>query len=415
MRQGRGRVTRGWRAMMLAAWAGWCCGGPSMAWGQASSDVAESSEAVNASGSSALQMLDGAELGAEVGSPSRRGTRSAVPSAARVGSLGASVGTVAMPSGGLDLDPTVLGPPPGLPEPELRPEGDFVVDQWGRLRTLASGAVAFVFLDELREPTGRAMVVQPSQRLETMLRAAAQQDRPALFRVTGQVHVYGGVNYLLPTGLSGFELERPEPVQADPGAADAGAMEPAEPEAAAEQDPAPEVGVGVDRGSARRVMDAMAAELSDLTEAERTLPGDGSGERGPLPGGSFGGISAPLDPGRSRTATITPVTTAPGGGVGAPATLLREGALIVNRPGRLVRSADARAVVFAFESDGPDLAEAPIAVLPCRARAWMEQTVAERGDSAVFVLSGRVLQFQGLNYVLPSVVKLRVERAGLGG
>ncbi|MEM7576119.1 MAG: hypothetical protein AAF328_01480 [Planctomycetota bacterium] len=339
---------------------------------------------------------------------------------------------VGMPAASVDLDPAVLGPLPGGPAPKLYREGDFVVDRLGRLRTLPNGATAFVFVDEdgvepgvddavtedlaATGPHARAVVLQPCQRLETMLSAAEQeQSRDALFRLTGQVHVYRGVNYLLPTELTGYQVEakeEPLPDALDAPVAPAGPPATTLPDAAADLDAPAPVTVGsaptVDADDPDAVLDAMAEQLDALTEEN------------PSRSGNYGGISAPLDPSRVRTARTTRpgapngvgATTA-GGSSGGP--LVREGEFVLDRAGRMVRSSDRREVLFTFEADGPELAEAPMGILPCRLRMWMEDAVARRGDAAVFLVSGRVTQFRGANYLLPVSVKLRVDTAALGG
>ncbi|MEM1097936.1 MAG: hypothetical protein AAGH92_04010 [Planctomycetota bacterium] len=335
---------------------------------------------------------------------------------------------VGMPAASVDLDPAVIGPTPGAPVPKLYREGDFVVDRLGRLRALPTGATAFVFVDEPEDvassngepdvllnataidgPDARAMVLQPCQRLETMLSAAEQEtDREALFRLTGQVHVYRGVNYLMPTELTGYRAEAPE-APAEP--VESPEQAPADlPDAEADLDAAEPVTVGssdpVDPDNPDAMLDAMAAQLDALTEDE------------PSRGGNYGGISAPLDPSRVRTArTIQPGGSVSGTGASPPSDgkLLREGEFVLQRAGRVVRSSDRREVLFTFEADGPELAEAPMGILPCRLRMWMEDAVARRGDAAVFVVSGRVTQFRGANYLLPVSAKLRVEADALGG
>ncbi|MEM1446597.1 MAG: hypothetical protein AAGF84_11105 [Planctomycetota bacterium] len=333
---------------------------------------------------------------------------------------------VGVPAASVDLDPAIIGPTPGSPAPKLYREGDFVVDRLGRLRELPSGAIAFVFVDEeslareaeeaepnlddtaIESPGARAMVLQPCQRLETMLSAMEQeQGRDALFRLTGQVHVYRGVNYLMPTELTGYQVEQ----QSVPEAAVPEAVAPDDlPDAEADLDAPTPVEVGsapvIDADDPDAMLDAMAEQLEALTEEN------------PSRSGNYGGISAPLDPSRVRTAQTTPAAGPRGvarGSGAARGKLVREGEFVLNRAGRLVRSADRRDVLFTFEADGPELTEAPMGVLPCRLRMWMEDAVARRGDAAVFVVSGRVTQFRGANYLLPVSAKLRINTDALGG
>ncbi len=422
MRQGR-RITA-WRCLVSAAVA---CGSP-LVLAQSAAPVEPSAVPGDAQPTPAAGEAvpdDGTSTVPRFEMPEVEAARPSVEALPRPWVQGRET-RVGMPASSVDLDPSVIGPMPGSPAPQLYREGDFVVDRLGRLRVLPNGATAFVFVDEtggeqaeledeaILEPGARAMVLQPCQRLETMLSAAEQQeDRDALFRLTGQVHVYRGVNYLMPTELTGYQVQ----AETAPAAEAPPAEAPIDlPDAAADPDapaPAPEqVGVQptVEPRDPAEMMNAMAEELDALTQDDSASSSSGN----------YGGISAPLNPRRPQAS--------PGSGVGVGGTrgaagpsaggggdLVREGEFVVSRAGRVVRSSDTREVLFAFEADGPGLAEAPMGILPCRLRVWMEDAVSKRGDSAVFVVSGRVTQFRGANYLLPSVVKLRVESDALGG
>ncbi len=344
---------------------------------------------------------------------------------------------VGVPATTVDLDPAILGPLPGQPAPTLHREGDFIVDQLGRLHPLSNSAIAFELIDEGEAGNAdtsqtpdvkprRVMVVQPCQRLQTMISVAEQQGGGVLFRVTGQVHTYRGVNYLLPTALTGYQSEDDEPIaeegqaDADQEATNADADEAgretdtpgtvSEPDAldtlgaSDDLDEATPESVGATELSANQdpmaMMDAMADELA--AEATKVQSAD-----------KFRELASPVQP------AAPPVGAgAAGGGAatrGSGPADRREGAFIVSRSGRLIRSADLRNVLFAFEADGADLAEPPIGVLPCRLREWMEDSVARRGGSQVFVVSGRVYRYFERDFFLPSVVKLRVDDDNLGG
>jgi len=101
---------------------------------------------------------------------------------------------------------------------------------------------------------------------------------------------------------------------------------------------------------------------------------------------------------------------APGGD--AP-DLRREGEFIVNRRGRLTRAPDGGAVLFQFVGDNPDSPEPPMVMQKCRMLQSMEELVAKRGDDAVFIVSGQVFTYRGANYLLPTMMKVAVERGNL--
>ena len=94
-------------------------------------------------------------------------------------------------------------------------------------------------------------------------------------------------------------------------------------------------------------------------------------------------------------------------------TLKREGEFIVNRRGRLVRSPDGAHVLFQFEADSAQAQEAPMVMQACRNLEAMEDYVAERGDTAVFVVSGQVHVYRGANYLLPTMWKLAYDQGNL--
>lgn len=94
-------------------------------------------------------------------------------------------------------------------------------------------------------------------------------------------------------------------------------------------------------------------------------------------------------------------------------TLRREGEFIPPRRGRLVRSDDGGHSMFVFAADGKSSPQPPMVLLPCRMLQSMEDLVAERGENMVFILTGQVFTYRGMNYLLPSVFKLDYDRGNL--
>lgn len=93
--------------------------------------------------------------------------------------------------------------------------------------------------------------------------------------------------------------------------------------------------------------------------------------------------------------------------------LRREGEFIVSRRGRLVRSEDGAHVLFVFEADARDAPERPMIMMPCRMLESMEEIVAERGSDVEFILSGEVFVYRKHNYLLPTMMKIAVDRGNL--
>ncbi len=86
----------------------------------------------------------------------------------------------------------------------------------------------------------------------------------------------------------------------------------------------------------------------------------------------------------------------------APAvTVLREGTFVVDRVGRLQRSADGQFYEFVFEADGKALKDPPMIVLPNLKLAAMESAVAGSTSRELrFRITGMVTEYQQRNYIL---------------
>lgn len=96
-----------------------------------------------------------------------------------------------------------------------------------------------------------------------------------------------------------------------------------------------------------------------------------------------------------------------------PPKLRREGDFVISRRGRLVPSTDGARAMFVFESDGTEMSDPPMVLVPCQTLQSMEDLVSERGARIVFVLSGQILEYRGMNYLLPTMMKLDIDRGNL--
>jgi len=100
---------------------------------------------------------------------------------------------------------------------------------------------------------------------------------------------------------------------------------------------------------------------------------------------------------------------------GMPAPKLRrEGDFVVNRRGRLKLTPSGNYALFAFDSDGTSMADPPMVLVPCELLELMEKQVQDRGERIVFKISGQILTYHHVNYLLPTMVKLDVDRGNLG-
>jgi hypothetical protein len=108
----------------------------------------------------------------------------------------------------------------------------------------------------------------------------------------------------------------------------------------------------------------------------------------------------PLPPATTRPATNA-ATTGPNVAPGSPAQpLLREGTLLIDRTGRMMRSADGSQVEFVFDSDGKALKDPPVIILPNLLLAQMEAAAASVSRDLRFRITGMVTEYHGHNYVL---------------
>lgn len=320
-------------------------------------------------------------------------------------------GILGVPALKVKIDPRTLGVGPGEPLPALRREGETLRKRDGRLLPTGDRGYAVFILEpdpEAGDTQPLAMVVAPCMNLESMERLLEDRGEDLRFTLTGEVHTYRGVNYLLPTSqpkpwlIDRQPQAQPDsdampdsPVQNDP--ADAG---PNDTDATDPSDtPRDADGDGIDDAtpSADEVLERLLRERRDLPDAPR--------------------------PGRKPIDDATLPDTAPrvlsdpslvGLGADQPqAELKQEGEFIIARAGRLVRSSDGAQALFVLEADSADSPEPPLIMQACKLLETMEKTVREQGDEVPFVVTGQVFVYRGANYLLPTVVKRQFDRGNL--
>lgn len=95
---------------------------------------------------------------------------------------------------------------------------------------------------------------------------------------------------------------------------------------------------------------------------------------------------------KSGAASVKP--NAPSVGV------LREGTFIIDRVGRLTKTADGNQYEFTFESDGKALRDPPLIILPNLKLMLMENAVTGTNRDLKFRITGVVTEYRGRNYIL---------------
>ena len=80
--------------------------------------------------------------------------------------------------------------------------------------------------------------------------------------------------------------------------------------------------------------------------------------------------------------------------------VIREGSFIVDRTGRLTKSADGQQFEFNFESDGRAMKDPPVVIIPNLKLMAMENAVNGSNRDLKFRITGMVTEYKGRNYVL---------------
>jgi len=96
-------------------------------------------------------------------------------------------------------DPRVIGTAPGLAPSQLRREGEFIISRRGRLMVQPGGRTQFRFEADGEKSPEAPMLMLPCRLLETMEKLSEQRGEGLVFILSGQVFVYHGENWLLPT------------------------------------------------------------------------------------------------------------------------------------------------------------------------------------------------------------------------
>ncbi|MEI8196876.1 MAG: hypothetical protein WCI73_13330, partial [Phycisphaerae bacterium] len=96
----------------------------------------------------------------------------------------------------------------------------------------------------------------------------------------------------------------------------------------------------------------------------------------------------------------TVVPAVPGVAPAQPPVLrLREGQSIFDRVGRLVKDEKTQQWLFAFESDGKEMKDPPITLVPSKMLEAMEDASAKGTKSIRFKISGEITEYHGKNYL----------------
>ena len=185
---------------------------------------------------------------------------------------------------------------------------------------------------------------------------------------------------------SSLEAEPPAGADVDPPAS----PDPAEADTVDADEPRPrqDAPIGDDRpGAVERPAPKPKGPTADELIGEMLKPPPTTGERAlPTP---EEGPAPDKTSGRGAVKPDAPVVN-----------VLREGTFIVDRVGRLSRSADGGQAEFAFEADGQALQDPPVVIIPNLKLMAMEDAVQSANRDLRFRVTGQVTEYRGRNYVL---------------
>ncbi|MCP3903542.1 MAG: hypothetical protein GY715_07885 [Planctomycetes bacterium] len=267
------------------------------------------------------------------------------------------VGTLVAQTAPPPTGDTPVTPPLGSAERPARAsvlrEGSRIVRVAGRAVRAPRGEWVFVIDPDDATSPGHEMTVLPCSHLselEHMVASAPGFD--LAFEMTGQVYVFRGRNYLLPTHpplLVGHERrDEPSPAEAQP--------------------------------SRPRAGEATGDSAEDIIhDLERTA--------GPLP----------------RRAAVPAPAAAPDD------RLVPEGTVLLARRGTVRRSASG-AFTFIFDADAEGLADPPMTLLPCLLLERLERYARKAGEDAKVLITGHVHTYQGRNFMRPSIYRIPRDR-----
>jgi len=253
-----------------------------------------------------------------------------------------------------------------LPRRKMYPEGTFLQSLGGSIVHAPGGEAIFVPdgpTGSRREPP---MVLLPCATLD---RLEGSAESTGGVNVSGQVFLYMGRQYLLPTNFTVRRAAATTPTTPTPR------------DAAATSGPA----------SAAASPEANAA---DVTELIKDLDARRSERRSLQP---------------AREEDLENVRSAAKSGEGDERTpalrgLVNEGTLIHDRRARFTRIDGEPAI--SFDGDAQSPADPPMFILRCRSLQRLEETIAKRGENLSLAVSGRVMVYAGRNYFLPTLVQI---------
>lgn len=264
-------------------------------------------------------------------------------------------------------------------KPSALAEGSFLLSRSGRLAPAPNDRLIFVPAPDQRLTGEGPTLLLPCATLERLENIWANQS----VTVSGEIMTYHGRNYLL---ISDFALGivpvqfSPAPIEHDETGTETD-TDSSDPESPTDMDSNPNPSQGLDE-------DPDVRDLLRELDAELQAPAGSQIQ-------STRNISIPSGARQEQQSQLqtAPPTLAPG---------ITEGALLIRRPARLDRAPDGSWMAI-FDNDSPTAADGiELTILPCSLLSTMEYQSIRFGDSARFVVSGRIYIHNNRGYLLPT-------------
>lgn len=270
--------------------------------------------------------------------------------------------------------------------PALLREGTFVTRAPGTLRE-DTKKQEWIFTPDAADRSGlrREFVLLPNETLGGAARDHRLAPAPMSFEVSGEVFLYHGRNYLLPSLMTPFVAAPPAPAAAPAPAAPPTASKPAAAKPATPAAPT----APVDEEAIAADLEKRLAERIDRLPRPAPPPAD------------------PIDRPRREEAAEAPAADPSS----APPT--RGDVQVQSRRGQLLRDNATGGWRFVFDGQkAGGEGEPSMAVLPCLALERVESMIRQSDVSLPLVVTGVTTAFEGRIYLLPTI--FRVARGGKG-
>jgi hypothetical protein len=226
----------------------------------------------------------------------------------------------------------------------------------------------------------REFTLLPNEPLGEAARTARLAPGPIAFEVSGEVFIYHGRNYLLPSLLTAF-VPTDEP----------------------DSQPAPSKGQ-TSKGQGETSKSTAAAAPTPSTADEESIANELERK-----------LAERIDR-RAKPAVDASPARQEGGRTDAPPSTkeapMRSDTLIQSRRGQLLRDNATGGWRFVFDGQLAEGGEPSMAVLPCLALERVESMVRKSDQSLALLVTGTTTTYEGRAFLLPTI--FRVARAGKG-